>query len=372
MEKENLEGNTQLLLDELPWYIKDFHHSKLLSNNSLRTLYEYYNEFKRFFSWLIESDVAQGITHIKEIPLELLEHLSKKNAEAYFVYIKQRQPLNIKDPAKLRVGKKLSYSTINRTYRALSSLFNYLTEKSEGPNGEPYFYRNVMKKVDLDTKKKETLQSRAQGMKDLLLLGDKPAAFLDFIADDTGPNGYAAKANLSPRAKSSYLKNKERDLAIIALLLASGIRLSEAVYLDIEDVNIDTMVLSVTRKGGKIDRPHIAPFAVPYLIAYLSIRSKRYRIDEKSGLKALFVTTQSGSAKRLGAAAIERTVAKYSAAFETRTTPHKLRHSFATRLYQATQNDVMLATQLGHSSTALIGVYAHTQDDETKDALKNL
>jgi site-specific recombinase XerD len=61
----------------------------------------------------------------------------------------------------------VSQTTINRTLSALSSLYKYLTEEVEDENGEPYFYRNVMKKVATQ-KKKETLASRAENIKNKL------------------------------------------------------------------------------------------------------------------------------------------------------------------------------------------------------------
>ena len=92
--------------------------------------------------------------------------------------------------------------------------YKYLTEEVENEQGEPYFYRNVMKKV-ATKKKKETLAARAENIKQKLFLGDETEAFLNYI-DREYPQ------TLSNRALSSFNKNKERDLAIIALLLASG------------------------------------------------------------------------------------------------------------------------------------------------------
>ena len=86
---------------------------------------------------------------------------------------------------------------------------------------------------------------------------------------------------LSNRALSSFNKNKERDLAIIALLLASGVRLSEAVNLDLRDLNLKMMVIDVTRKGGKRDSVNVAAFAKPYLEQYLAIRDKRYKTEKR-------------------------------------------------------------------------------------------
>ena len=95
----------------------------------------------------------------------------------------------------------------------------------------------------------------------------KQRDFLNYI-DEEYPK------TLSNRALSSFNKNKERDLAIIALLLASGVRLSEAVNLDLRDLNLKMMVIDVTRKGGKRDSVNVAAFAKPYLEQYLAIRDK--------------------------------------------------------------------------------------------------
>ena len=70
------------------------------------------------------------------------------------------------------------------------------------------------------------------------------------------------------------IRIKSEILAIIALLLASGVRLSEAVNLDLRDLNLKMMVIDVTRKGGKRDSVNVAAFAKPYLEQYLAIRDK--------------------------------------------------------------------------------------------------
>lgn len=65
------------------------------------------------------------------------------------------------------------------------------------------------------------------------------------------------------------------------MLLASGVRLSEAVNLDLKDINLKMMVIDVTRKGGKRDSVNVASFAKPYLENYLSIRDKRYKAEKQ-------------------------------------------------------------------------------------------
>ena len=187
--------------------------------------------------------------------------------------------------------------------------------------------------------------------------------FLDYVE-----NEYEVK--LSNRAKSSFYKNKERDLAIIALLLSSGVRLSEAVNLDLKDINLKRMVIDVTRKGGQRDSVNMASFARPYLENYLSIRNKRYKAEKQD--VALFLTEYRGVPNRIDASSIEKMVAKYSQDFKIRVTPHKLRHTLATRLYDATKSQVLVSHQLGHASTQVTDLYTHIVNDEQKNALDNL
>ena len=168
---------------------------------------------------------------------------------------------------------------------------------------------------------------------------------------------YKRQQTLSNRALSSFNKNKERDLAIIALLLASGVRLSEAVNLDLRDLNLKMMVIDVTRKGGKRDSVNVAAFAKPYLEQYLTIRDKRYKTEKTD--TALFLTLYRGVPNRIDASSVEKMVAKYSEDFKVRVTPHKLRHTLATRLYDATKSQVLVSHQLGHASTQVTDLYTH-------------
>lgn len=356
MRRELLLEKIDELKELMPWYVLEYYQSKLTIPYSFTTLYEYLKEYRRFFEWLINSGVSDT-NKLADIPLETLEHLSKKDMESFILYLRERTLLNTKNK---RQG--VSQTTINRTLSALSSLYKYLTEEVENADGEPYFYRNVMKKVSTK-KKKETLAARAENIKQKLFLGNETMEFLEYVDCE-----YEHK--LSKRALSSFRKNKERDLAIIALLLASGVRLSEAVNLDLKDVNLNMMIIEVTRKGDKQDSVNVAGFAKPYLENYITIRRGRYKA-EKTDL-AFFLSEYRGVPNRMDASSIEKMVAKYSQDFKIRVTPHKLRHTLATRLYDATKSQVLVSHQLGHASTQVTDLYTHIVNDEQKNALDKL
>ena len=356
MKREILLERIDKLKQIMPWYVLEYYQSKLAVPYSFTTLYEYLKEYDRFFNWILESDISKA-DKMSDIPLSVLENMSKKDMEAFILYLRERPLLNANT-----TKQGVSQTTINRTLSALSSLYKYLTEEVENDQGEPYFYRNVMKKVSTK-KKKETLAARAENIKQKLFLGDETEGFLTYI-DQEYPK------ELSNRALSSFNKNKERDLAIIALLLASGIRLSEAVNLDLKDLNLKMMVIDVIRKGGKRDSVNVAAFAKPYLENYLSIRSQRYQTEKTD--TALFLTIYRGIPNRIDASSVEKMVAKYSENFKVRVTPHKLRHTLATRLYDATKSQVLVSHQLGHASTQVTDLYTHIVNDEQKNALDSL
>ena len=356
MKRERLIENIEDLKNIMPDFVLEYYRSKSAVPYSLNTLYEYLKEYQRFFSWLIDADISVT-SKISDISLETLEKLTKHDLESFILYLRERSRLNT-----YSTTYGVSQTTINRTLSALSSLYKYLTEEVEDENGEPYFYRNVMKKVATQ-KKKETLASRAENIKNKLFLGDETQGFLDFIDDEY-------ELDLSNRAKSSFIKNKERDLAIIALILASGIRLSETVNIDLNDLNLKTMVVDITRKGGKRDSVNIAGFAAPYLMQYLAIREKRYHAGKRD--VALFLTSYKEQANRIDNSSVEKMVAKYSKVFKVRVTPHKLRHTLATRLYAETNSQVLVSHQLGHASTQVTDLYTHIVNEEQKDALDKL
>ena len=356
MRRELLLEKIEELKAIMPWFVLDYYQSKLTVPYSFTTLYEYLKEYRRFFEWLLDAGISDADL-IADIDLKTLENLSKKDMETFILYLRERPSLNT-----YSTKQGVSQTTINRTLSALSSLFKYLTEEVEDKNGEPFFYRNVMKKV-ATKKQKETLASRAENIKQKLFLGDETMEFLEYVDRE-----YEVK--LSNRAKSSFYKNKERDLAIIALLLASGVRLSEAVNLDLKDLNLKMMVIDVTRKGGKRDSVNVAGFAKPYLEQYLEIRQTRYKAEKQD--TALFLTEYRGVPNRIDASSVEKMVGKYSQDFKIRVTPHKLRHTLATRLYDATKSQVLVSHQLGHASTQVTDLYTHIVNDEQKNALDKL
>lgn len=360
MERKQYAALIDKELKKMPDYV---YHYTQQPNLAVTTVYQYLTEFRRFFDWLRHEPIdsrhpEQGkISKAADntgIELSTLEHLKAAQVQSYLKTLSSREnKQSTNDSAK----------TINRTINALRSLFHYLTVTADLKNGEPYFYRNVMLKVPLIKGSKESISYRNAKFSPMLYMGKKKHEWLNFIAHDY-------ENTLSNRARSSFLFNKERDLAIIALLLASGVRVSELVRLNLKDLNRKQRSILVVRKGNKKDAPLIADWAMPYLNSYLAIRQQRY--EPRKNEQALFLTKYAGKAKRIASNTVERFVGKYSEAFPggNRTTPHKLRHSLGTELYDQTKDVLVVATQLGHTGISATDQYM--QQTKVEEQRKDL
>lgn len=359
MKHSSYVKHNEELLKNLPSYIYEYYLTKTTVPLSAATLYQYLNEFTRFFQWMIDNGIS-GADTLANIEITELENIKKTDVELYKSYLLNRGKQTAKNPR-----GTISNSTVNRSLNALSALFRYLTEESEDDNGEPYFYRNVMKKISL-VRDSETYAARAKNIKNQLMLGRKDQLFLDFIN-----NKYGDTLADNDRKRKFYERDKERDVAITALMLGTGIRVAELTNANLRDLNLTTATIDVKRKGGKIDSVPIAEWVLPYINNYLQIRSSRY--NPTLDTPALFLTKGSNHPHRINTATVEQLIAKYSIAFNgVRITPHKLRHTLASKLYLETNNEHLVATQLGQSSTTATGLYTHIIDTKQRDALNKI
>lgn len=336
-------------LSKLPIYVREFYIS---NNHAVTTAYQYLTEIRRFFDWLRSSKISNAKNN-KDISLETLENLRRNDVLLYVDFL-QRQ-VN-------KQGKLNTSSSINRSLNALRSLFHYLTVVADSNNGEPYFYRNVMQKVK-SLKNSETLNYRAHQIEAHMLTGDLKYQFIDYIKND-----YIN--TLNNYGKHYFKLNKERDIAIIALLLATGIRVSECANSNINQINLNDSNLDVLRKGGQKDTVPIAEWALPYLSEYLKIREQRYNPQENE--KALFLATTRGKTSRISSNSVENFVGKYSKAFGHPLTPHKLRHTLASEIYAVTKDQVLVAQQLGQKGTSATDLYTHVDQNKQKEALATI
>ena len=138
-----------------------------------------------------------------------------------------------------------------------------------------------------------------------------------------------------------------RDVAILTLLLGTGIRVSECVGLNTDDLNFEENSMFVTRKGGKEMILYFSDEVASALKAYLAERKDVQPLPGHEG--ALFLSLQR---RRITQRAIENLVKKYAAIaapLKRKISPHKLRSTYGTTLYNETGDIYLVADVLGHA-----------------------
>lgn len=151
-----------------------------------------------------------------------------------------------------------------------------------------------------------------------------------------------------------------RDRAILELMYACGLRVSEAVDLKLPDVDLDAGVLTCTGKGSKTRRVPVGASAVEWLKSYFAIRRKKENIE----IRNLFVTP---AGKPLTRQAIYLFIKEYSEKCGLEdVSPHTLRHSFATHLVQNSADIRSVQQMLGHADISTTQIYTHMTDAHLK------
>ena len=215
-------------------------------------------------------------------------------------------------------------------------------------------YLFVNEKIDKNTAELIELPKRHE--KPILRLEvDEVARILD--AAETGEK-------LSARQQLWHDKTRLRDLAILTLFLGTGIRVSELVGLDVDKLDFSTNSLLVTRKGGKQMTLYYSDEVAGALKDYLAERKEVQAAEGDE--KALFLSMQRN---RIGVRAVENLVKKYArvaAPLKPKLSPHKLRSTYGTALYQETGDIYLVADVLGHSDVNTTKRHYAAMSDERR------
>lgn len=174
------------------------------------------------------------------------------------------------------------------------------------------------------------------------------------------------------KSQQAYLRNtKRRDMAILMMFLGTGIRVSELVGLDVDDLDFSNSSFMVTRKGGNQTILYFPETVAALLQSYLE---ERKSVDAMPGHEhALFLSLQK---RRITQRAVENLVKKYAligAPLKKRLSPHKLRSTFGTNLYEQTGDIYLVADTLGHADVNTTRKhYASMSDSKRREASKRI
>lgn len=178
-------------------------------------------------------------------------------------------------------------------------------------------------------------------------------------------------AELTQTQLRFHAHTRKRDYAILMLFLGTGMRVSECVGIDIDDLDLQQNAVLVTRKGGNQVILYYPQEVADALNAYLEER-KHIEAAAKRDENALFLSLQR---KRISQRAVQLMVKKYCAVavpLKKRMSPHKLRSTYATRLYHETEDIYLVADALGHSDVNTTRRhYAAMSDERRREAAQN-
>ena len=320
------------ILEDLPGFCRQYFRG-IEESTGARTRLAYAYDLRVFFEFIQRENPSLKDTSIRDFPISILERIGREDIEEYLdfltYYEKDGQVFTNDARGKAR---KLS---------AVRSLFKY-------------FYTS------------EILTKDVTALVPLPKLHEKPIVRLD--SDEVAKMLMKADsgAELTRSQQRFHDKTRLRDMAILTLLLGTGIRVSECVGLDLDDLDFREKGMLVHRKGGSESIVYFGNEVEAALKDYLE---QRKQILPKEGHeKALFLSLQN---RRITVRAVENLVKKYAGLTTSlkKITPHKLRSTYGTSLYRETGDIYLVADVLGHKDVNTTRKhYAAIDEDRRKNA----
>ena len=320
------------ILETLPPFLKQFFRG-ISDRTSARTRLAYAYDLHVFFSFLHDSNPELKKKSIREYPLEILNQIQKEDIEEFLDYTSYYK----KDGKTITNGERGKA----RKLSAIRSMYHY------------FFCSEMIEKDTASLIEMPKLHEKAI----VRMEPDEVATLLDQV--DVG-------TDLTGKQLKYHDKTKTRDSAMLTLMLGTGIRVSECVGLDLDDVNFKENGIKVRRKGGYEAIVYFSDEVAQALQAYME---ERHRIIPESGHEnALFLSLQN---RRITVRAVEKMVKKYTSLVTNmkKITPHKLRSTYGTSLYRETGDIYLVADVLGHKDVNTTRKhYAAIEEDRRRKA----
>ena len=319
------------LLKTMPSFCRDYFRG-IEPTTTAKTRIGYGYDIRTFFRFLMSENPSFKNAQMTDIRLSDLDQLQPVDIEEYLEYLKYYT----------YDGQVFTNDErgIKRKFASLRSFFLYY-QKRDLLRHNPTVVVDMPKLHD-----REIIRLDADEVSDLLEL-------VEHGGD-----------HLSGMKKVYYEKNKQRNIAIFTLFLGTGIRVSECVGLDIEDVDFKNNRIRIIRKGGKEEYVYFGEEVANALKSYIT--EERVHVKPREGHEhALFYSIQK---RRISVQAIENLVNEYTSQITSfkHITPHKLRSTYGTALYQQTGDIYLVAEVLGHNDVNTTRKHYAAMDVEQK------
>ena len=335
-EDVNIKNELKLreMLKKMPAFCKQFFIG-IEPRTSSRTRLAYAYDLDTFFDYLKQNNPLLKTVDVTSIPLSILNQITPQDIEEYLFYLKYYE--------KDGVAHANDERGIKRKLASLRTFYRYLY-KNEMIENDPAI------KVDMPKIHDKNI---------VRLDADEVALLLDVV--ESGEN-------LTARQQIYHEKTKKRDLAILTLLLGTGIRVSECVGLDLDDVDFKNNGIKIHRKGGAEVIVYFGDEVRQALLGYIEERNQIEALDGNTN--ALFLSLKKS---RINVRSVENLVKKYAKLVTSlkNITPHKLRSTYGTALYRETGDIYLVADVLGHKDVNTTKKhYAAIEDDRRRSAAK--
>lgn len=305
----------------LPQACGDFLRSIAITTSTLTRL-AYAIDLNTFFQFLHQERLSFAEKPISLLTDSDLANLTQSDLTAYTEYLTYylKSDENHTEPERVLVNHDLA---IKRKLCSIRSFYDYLFKNQRIPS-------NVTELVALPKiHEKPILRLNRNEMEKIL---------------STAQSG----DEMSKGQQRFQKLTAKRDFAMLSLFLGTGIRVSECVGINLNDVDMENNAVLVTRKGGNQVVLYFPPEVAEALADYME---ERKDIEALPGHEdALFLSLQR---KRITQRAVQNLVKKYAsvaAPLKPRISPHKLRSTYATNLYHETGDIYLVADVLGHTS----------------------
>lgn len=342
---ENLAKSLQIklrkLIAQLPYQCELFFRG-IESTTSIKTRVAYAFDLRIFFYFLTNEIDTFSFLNSKDFANEDIEKITPIHIEKFLEYLTLYSLPHYKDPSSM-----ITYSNNNkgkaRKLSSLRSFFKYLFKKQ-------IIKTNPALLVDMPKVHEKPI---------IRLEVDEVANLLDLVE----------KGDDLTKTEQRYHKyTRNRDLALLVLLLGTGIRVNECVGLNISDFDFSINGFKITRKGGNQEILYFSDEVADVLKQYLV---ERNTITSKAGHEdALFLSLQK---KRMSVSSVQKLVKKYTKKVTPlkNISPHKLRSTYGTNLYRETGDIYIVADVLGHKDVNTTKKhYAAISDEQRRKAAK--
>lgn len=328
---KNLE-RIEKLLEELPEFVSEYFLG-IENQTSTLTRLNYAYDLRIFFDYLVRKKFKTK--EVTDLDLRDLEKVTSTDIEKFISYLTNYE-FNGNHESCSERAKARKLSTVRAMYK--------------------YFFRK--EKIAVDNASKVTMPKLHE--KEIIRLeSDEVSELLDCADSGEGLSGHQ---------QPYHEKTKVRDVAILTLFLGTGIRISELVGLNNNDIDFTTNSFLVTRKGGNKAILYFSDEVADALRAYILLKQENKDIPPDE--EALFLSLKM---RRISVRQVENIVKKYAGIVTPlkKISPHKLRSTYGTALYRETKDIYIVADVLGHKDVNTTKKHYAAIDEDTRRSVSD-